>query len=255
MSLFANFDSLDPYAMFAAAIKRSRLAMREAFRVAFKAYVGAVALVDRHMYETMRHDDGTFELMGLEYVKATPRMSPGALERLHARAVALDRQADYQAAPVLLFADDALQRFAKGVLGKAPGLTEPGYGPEYGTHMGNVTLTRLLRAGTNAIRHVSEWDDSDIPFPYPSLADLPKKCAWRQPMESIEILQQVFGIGRSERIRDPASMRILIRIDGVLGTGKPAYSRYEQAVLKAAQEIASADGRASVRRLQGALKG
>lgn len=253
MSLFVNFDDLDPYTLFAAAVRRTRLAMCNAFDAAFKAYNDACSLLERHAYENIHDEHGVYELMGLEHVRKTPRMNPEALKQLHAQAVAEDRQADYQAAPVLLFADDALQRFAKGLLGRAPSVSAPGYGPEYRTNAGKVKLTRILRAGTNTIRHVSEWDDAGMPFPYPALGSLPAKSKWRQPMESIEIIQQVFGIGMHERIRDPVSMRILIRVDGVLGTGKPAYERFETAVLEAAFEIAAVKGEAATKLLREAL--
>lgn len=76
-----------------------------------------------------------------------PTVTRADLDQMYLDAQAEDLQADYQASIVILFADDALQRLAKGLLDKAPGL-HPGYGRAYN----GVPLTTLLRACTNALR-------------------------------------------------------------------------------------------------------
>jgi hypothetical protein len=211
--------------------------MKGAYDGAFAAHHRCTELLREHQWasydETLDPFSGAAQFTG-----ATPRQRPSRaqLDRMYVDAQAEDLQADYQASIVILFADDTLQRFAKGVLGKAPGL-EPGYGPAYRE---GVRLTTLLRAGTNGIRHVSEWDDSDLPFPYPDLSALPKKSRWRQPIDSITVIQRALGIGIYERVRDVVSMRVIIAVDGKLGTEPTDYARFEAAMVAAAEEIARA---------------
>lgn len=156
----------------------------------------------------------------------------------------------------MLFADDTLQRFAKGVIGTAPGLGS-GYGPEFGTHHGKVRLPAFLRAGTNAIRHVSEWEDHpwEIEHPgkiYPTLAEC-KNDRERKMMENIVVFQNVLGYGFHESIRDVQSMRILIQIDGKLGTEPPDYNRFEHMLIETALAIAKERGTDAPARLDAEL--
>lgn len=60
----------------------------------------------------------------------------------------------------------------------------------------------------------------------------------RRAMESIDILQRVFGLDVNSRIRDPVSLHILTGVDGRLGDGTP-YERFEGAMLAGAREIVS----------------
>jgi phage baseplate assembly protein W len=118
-------------------------------------------------------------------------------------------------------------------------LFDPGFGPTYRGH-GEVRLTTLLHAGTNALRHVSEWDDlSDLQrLPYPKLAELPERSKLYEPIRNIEVIQRAFGIGIHELIRQPISSRVLVLVDGQLGTAEPDYRRFEAAVIAAARDIA-----------------
>lgn len=257
MPRFLKLETLDPYELFASTMSTSRFAMRNAYSAAFEAHLRCSDLLRQHTWSQVDTDD-VFEQIGL-YDSGLPRRqvpSRTELDRMYAQAYAEDLQADYLAGVLLLFADDALQRFAKGVLGVAPGLGD-GFGPQYGDHRGKVRLTALLRAGTNAIRHVSEWDD----YPwnelhprkvYPTL----EECATdreRRILENIVVFQRVLGYGIHERIRDVQSMRILIQIDGRFGTEEPNYDRFEEAVLATAREIASANGPAASVCLENAL--
>jgi hypothetical protein len=133
--------------------------MSNAYDAAFDAYQRCTELLQEHEWSQIDTDD-VFEQLGLYDSGATrwPTPSQEELQRMYAEAQAEDLQADYLAGVLLLFADDTLQRFAKGVIGTAPGLGS-GYDPEFGTRRGKVRLTAFLRAGTNAIRHVSEWED------------------------------------------------------------------------------------------------
>jgi hypothetical protein len=149
VSRFVKLEQLDPYRLFGSVVKRSRRGMKAAYDAAFTAYGRCNRLLDEHHWSRIDSDDAFFVQLGSthrEWGLRPRRTRPSAekLERIYAEAQAEDLQADYQASIVLLFADDALQRSARGVLGKAPGL-EPGYGPEYGTHMGVVKFTTLLR--------------------------------------------------------------------------------------------------------------
>ncbi len=236
MSRFVKLERLDPYTLFGSVLRRSRLAMKAAYDEAFAAHHRCTELFREHQWASFDDARGPFSVAS-QIAGALPqqRRSKEELDQMFVDAQAEDLQADYQASIVVLFADDTFQRFAGGVLGKGPGLN-PGYGPTYG---GGVQLTTLLRAGTNTIRHVSEWDDSSLPFPYPDPSTLPKKSPWRQPMESITVIQRAFGIGIHERIRDVVSMRVIVAVDGKLGTEPTDYTRFEAAIVQAAREIAA----------------
>ena len=119
------------------------------------------------------------------------------------------------------------------MLGKKIGLH--GYGPLYrGVH-----LTSLLRATTNCVRHVSEWED--YPFPYRDLKDAESNDE-RKAIQSILVLQQAYGIGRHERVRDFVSWHTVVTIDGLYGTQRPDYQRFEDALVEGARGIANAAG-------------
>lgn len=257
MPRFLKLDTLDPYELFASTMRTSRFAMRNTYAAAFDAHLRCSDLLRKHQWSQI-DTDNVFEQIGL-YDSGLPRRpgpSRAELDRMYAQAYAEDLQADHLAGVLLLFADDALQRFAKGVLGVAPGPSN-GFGPQYGDHRGKVNLTTLLRAGTNAIRHVSEWDD----YPwntlhprkvYPTLEECTNEKE-RRILENIVVFQKVLGYGIHERIRDVQSMRILIQIDGRFGTEDPDYDRFEEGVLAAAREIASASGPEALFCLQSAL--
>lgn len=244
MSRFLKLERPDPYRLFGAMVRRSRLGMKAAFDEAFAAYTRCEDLLNEHQWLSF---DDRKDVFGALHSRNASRsaVTRADLDQMYLDAQAEDLQADYQASIVILFADDTLQRLAKGLLGKAPGL-HPGYGGAYN----GVPLTTLLRAGTNALRHVSEWDDGTLPFPYPGVLELRAKAAektatkeqreWLQQMESIEIIQRAFGIGKHERLMDVVSMRIIIAVDGHLGsTDGPDYARFENALIGAALHIAA----------------
>ena len=240
MSQFLKLDHLDPFESFAAVIGRSRLAMSAAYDAAFAAHERCrKALEDHRWGSAARVGAFGFPVFADQRSSMWGAVGDEVLHRLWLDALAEDFQCDQQAAPVILVADDTLQRFAKGVLGKAPGVG-PGFGPEYGGHGGRaVSLTSLLRAATNALRHVSEWDDDpNLQFPYPAPADLEKGSKTPQALQSIYVLQRAFGIGRHEPIRDVVSMRVLVAVDGLFGTSTPDYARFESAVIQAAEQVA-----------------
>jgi hypothetical protein len=276
----------DPYKLFGAQFRRSRLAMETAYDDAFAAWDRRCELMKEHDWSS---DYGGMEVPWSDAYGGQPPALPRAdLDRMWDEALAENVLADCQASIVLLVADDAMQRFARGVLGE--NRDPAGYGPAYGApYKGLVQFTRLLRAGTNAVRHVSEWDD--IPWNdhhprlgglagvYPTLDDcklLESKgrlavddcidseqrknaetrlrifTSMRRAMESITVFQQVFGLGIGERIRDPVSFHIITAVDGRLGN-ETSYSRFEEAMLAAARDIAAQNGPDSIARLQGQL--
>ncbi len=166
---------------------------------------------------------------------------------LYANAEAEDVQADQQASLLILMADDALQRYSRELLGKS-GLY-PGYGPD---HFG-IKMTTLLRAGTNTLRHVSEWDEMFDTLPYPELDTLNKKDPRYQPMQSIEVLQRVFGYAKSDFVRGVVSWVVVARIDGQYGTATPEYQRFEQPLVEAAKEIAATKSMLALKELNDEL--
>ena len=283
MSGFVRLDGPDPYELFGAQFRRSRFALQTAYDEAFAAWDRRHELLREH---ELSSGYGGAEIPWLSAVGAETRTLPKAtLDRMWDDALAENVQADSQASIVLLVADDALQRFVRGVLGSER--RAEGYGPAYGApYKGLVKFTRLLRAGTNAIRHVSEWDDLPwrdyYPWPgggrdvYPPLDDCRQlerearsaldECAhpekrqaadarWRslasmrRAMESIDVFQRVFGIGVNSFVRDPVSFHIITAVDGRLGNGT-SYLRFEAAMLTAAREIATQRGPEAAAKLE-----
>src|SRR6202046_4613875 len=136
MTRFLKLDRQDPYLLFASTIEVSRLSMSNAYFAAFDAYERCSKLLQRYDWSSVDTDD-VFEELGLYDSRAArrPTVSQETRPRIYADAQAEDLQAEYIAGVLLLFADDTLQRFAKGVTGGAPGLGV-GYGKEFGTHRG-----------------------------------------------------------------------------------------------------------------------
>jgi hypothetical protein len=144
-----------------------------------------------------------------------------------------------------LAADELLQTLARGLAVPAR---------EHGPLINGVRFSTLLRTATNAIRHVTQWgDDPDLPFPYPSLASVPRDKEnnnLRQALRNIEVIQRVFGIGVHERLTDPVSFRVLVAADGQLGTADPDFRHFVRTLIETAESIAAAagtDARASLR--------
>jgi len=165
MSRFLNLHPPDPYRLFGAVLRRSRLGLTTAYDAAFEADRRCKELMLEHKWLSARGKPVGFPLFGGD-ADAARFPTAEQIERcdaLWAEAEAEDLQTDFQASIVLLWADDTLRRFERGVLERPPSFAR-GYGPTYGE---NVPLTTLLRAATNTLRHVSEWDDDeDLVFPY-----------------------------------------------------------------------------------------
>jgi len=252
MSTFVKLDDSDPYETFAVVMRRSRLGMNNAYLAAFAAHIRCAQLLQDHRWGTIGVSDAFgFPIFGVpEPVRQGP--SEAELHAMWLDALAEDFQADQQASPVILVADDSLRRLARGIWGKPPTINEGGYGPTYGR---GVTLTALLQAATNTLRHVSEWDETKTPsFPYQPPETFKKNSIAWKAMQSISIIQRAFGLGESGPIRDVVSMRVLIAVDGKLGTEAPSYKRFEEAVITAAREIAQAKGKTPARKLDEALQ-
>jgi hypothetical protein len=175
MSGFVRLDRLDPYELFGAQVRRSRLAIRTAYDEAFAAWDRRKELLQEHQWSSA-------------YGGQMATKFEADLDRMWDEAIAENIQADIQAGIVVLVTNDALQRFARGVLVSAS--RAEGYGADYGVpYKGTVKLTVLLRAAANSVRHASEWDDLPWdkyrpwpsatlgPFPtgvYPTLEDCAK---------------------------------------------------------------------------------
>jgi hypothetical protein len=193
-------------------------------------------------------DDFSLEALGGD----NHSFDPEEQKRVYADAEAEDIQADQQASILILMADDALQRYAGSLFGKAPGL-DPGYGPE----CRGVRLTTLLRAGTNTLRHVSEWDAMFTTLPYPTF-DFSNKEHQKdlrfQPMRSIQVLQKAFGYAINDFVRGPVSWAVVVSVDGQYGTAKPDYARFESTLIAAARDIAVAKSSAASKQLDDELR-
>lgn len=239
MSRFVNLHRPDPHRLFGAVLRRSQLGIRAGYDAAFAADVRCKELMEEERFLGARGQPFGFPVFGGD---ADTSRFPTAdiIERraaLWAEAQAEDLQTDFRASIVVLWADDMLRRFERDVLKREPSLAT-GFGPVYGE---NVPLTTLLQVATNTLRHVSQWDvDKEVRFPYePAKA---KSSAAKQAHRNIAVLQRAFGIGKHEPIREPVSWRVLVAVDGQLGTAPPDFGRFEAAIVAAAQAIAAQAG-------------
>jgi hypothetical protein len=168
--------------------------------------------------------------------------------RLHTLSYTQNVIVDLISTPLLLVADDALQRLGGALLGRHS--FDLAYGPRY-HHEKSAPLTQLLRAMTNCVRHVSEWNDSKtLTFPYFNEFE-PAKTArnWKtnkQAMQTIEILHANFGLGANGPITAAPTFMLLKLIEGRFGTPGvvPDYFRFETAIMQAAREMADDSGHA-----------
>jgi hypothetical protein len=244
MSRFVNLGNHDPYRLFAAVLARSRRGMEEAFYAAFAA--------DARCSQLMKEEQLLSISITPTAIGATAVETPVA-RALEYGAMSEERTSLRVAAQaedliVVLWADNILQRLARGVLGKRSNSSD-GYGPRYGSAQDPVPFTSMLRAATNTLRHVSEWDDNEeLCFPYEESTATSFNA--KMAIQNIRILSRVFGLCKNERIRDVVSWRLLVAVDGKLGTQPPDYRRFEKAVLAAAREIAAAAGDESIHRLE-----
>lgn len=241
MSRFVRLEVHDPYVTFVTTLRRLRPAIERAFYAAFEASDASNEAMRE--YQWSQFDDSYAEEVvgGMMPVITRSAVDP---EVLYATSIAEDSHCDMQATIVVLFADDLLQRFAHRVFGKKIGID--GYGP---LHRG-VHLTSLLRATTNCVRHVSEWED--LRFPYPELKDVADNDE-RVAIRNITVLQDAYGIGKHERIRDFVSWHTVVTIDGLYGTNPPDYQRFENALIEGARDIAGRAGGSAPSKLQAAL--
>lgn len=248
MGRILDFTDYDAFEQFAASAIGSRSVMQRAYLAAVEASDRCNASIKESLQ--LRLQDETLELMGLVAMSGDPVAREQRARQADVDAIVEDKNADWQASIVVLFADDVLRRFSRRVLNKKPTLNN-GYGPTYG---GGVRLTTLLQAGANAIRHVSEWDDDEmLTFPYEA-ATIAKGSNADRARRNIRIFQRAFGKGVHEPIREMQSWAILCTMDGLYGTHGPDYTRVEAAVIAAARDIASESGPSAVTSLNDALE-
>ena len=241
MPRFINPSRLNPHHLLASTLYRSRFAMKNAYLEAVRASDRCNDLMREMRFRRSSkslpqifRDFGSIDGLEIE--------PDGYADRSVADAQAEDIQCDQQSTLLILFADDALSRYASMLLGSGPSL-DPNAGREYGSTYNGVRLTSLLRAGTNAVRHCSEWDERFRTLPYPDINDprIKKGSADRRALQSIMIIQKAFGLGINELIRDVVSWRIVVTLDGQYGSPgiPPDYERFEKAIILGARDIAS----------------
>jgi hypothetical protein len=272
MSRYLKLGNSDPYQLFCAVLTRSRRGMQEAHRAAFEADARCSELQreERFLGFSQSSYGFPFPVYGGDPKEKGEHQSLDEIvarrDEIWIEAQAEDLFADQQASILILWADDTLRRFARGVLKTSPTFKK-GYGHTYGCWPAQsvpVPLTTMLRAATNTLRHVSEWDDNPaLVFPYQTFKPKTKQEKAlmseqqkrdynnaEQAIENIAILRQAFGIGVNEPIRDIVSWRTLVAIDGYLGTHPPDYQRFENALLTAAREMADEVGSESRKRIE-----
>jgi hypothetical protein len=272
MSRYLKMGNLDPHQLFCAVLIRSRRGMQEAHRAAFEADARCSELQREERFLGFAQSSYGFpipvfggDVTGSETGQSLEEIV-ARRDRIWIEAQAEDLFADQQASILILWADDTLRRFARGVLTMPPTFKK-GYGRTYGCWPPQsvpVPLTTMLRAATNTLRHVSEWDDNpELVFPYDKFERKTRQLKAlmseqqrrdynnaEQAIENIAILRQAFGIGVNEPIRDVVSWRTLVAIDGYLGTHQPDYQRFESAMLTAAREMADEAGSEARKQLE-----
>ncbi len=213
MTAFVRLLKPKPIPLFVTQLEAMRPALERAYLDACQAQSESCGLTDHLMRAAVSPDEQLDD-------------------SVRVRAYAEEVRANLQATVVLLSVDDALQRLGKAILGKPLGISRG-----FGAVCNGVALTRVLRATTNCVRHVSEWDDDqELVFPYASPAD-ESDPRLRRSVENIAILQQAFGIGKHERIWSAPAFALLSVIDGSFGTEDPDYQRVESKIIGAAREI------------------
>jgi hypothetical protein len=120
MSTFVKLDDSDPFETIAVIMRRSRLGMERAYLAAFAAHARCADLLRDHRWGTSAVDATSFPIFGSSEAIHVP--TEGELQGIWLEALAEDLQADLQAAPVILGADDSLRRFARGVFGRPLGI-------------------------------------------------------------------------------------------------------------------------------------
>ncbi len=73
----------------------------------------------------------------------------------------------------------------------------------------------------------------------PAPTPVPKKSRWRQPLESIAVIERAFGVGIHEALRDVVPMRTIVALDGKPGTEPTEYGRFEAAMISVAEKVAA----------------
>jgi hypothetical protein len=249
MPRFLNLNQLEDYDQLAHALRRARSPMERAYLASVEASNLCNDMLDESMYRSaMAQEYDALDMFMERPRSADPAKDMQKARELHVAADGEDMQADWQASVVVLFADDVLRRYKRRVLPKKR--QRESFGPTYND---GVRLTELLWAGGNAIRHASEWDDDeDLVFPYDP-AKIEKGSNQERAWGNIRVFQRAFGRGIHERIREQQSWAVLCTMDGLYGTHEPDYARIEEAIVKAAREIAEAAGRDALERLQAAL--
>jgi hypothetical protein len=218
MTAFVRPSKAPPIELFASMIRFSRPSLEAAYYSAFEAARARNAEMDRFMLDPLRGVELTHE----------------EAERSHIEAYRQDIRADQQSMIVLFVLDDSLQRLGRTLLGKAPGIAR-GFGRLYN----GVPLTTLLRATTNCVRHVSEWDDNEnLKYPYDVLDETDRDI--KMAIGNIRVLQEALGVGRHENIWAAPCFHVLAILDGKFGTEAANYDRLESAVMLAAREIVEA---------------
>ncbi len=247
MGSFIRLERLDPYQTFVSTLREGRPVMEKMYYGAFEAFTKRNDLLNESLWAQCNHGhDLEYELLGVSFNRYQPVGDP---LRLHSEAQIMDLQADQFASMVVCFGDDTIQRFRRSVLGGSAALY-PGYGP---TYLGE-RLSTILRVGSNAYRHVSEWDDMFERLPYPELCEVKEGSSKYQAVQNIQVIQRTFGIGKHDMIRDPISWRVICTIDGQFGSAPPSYDRFEEALIDAARDIASSGGKRAMATLAAELE-
>lgn len=246
MARILDIALYDAYQQFAGTIVDLRPVMTRAYLAAVDSSNRSNAALKESLQ--LQFGELAHEVVGLPAVEMDPEERAQRVRDLDLLALSEDRNSDWQASVVILFAHDALKRFSRQLLGKALGMAS-GYGPLYN----GVPLTTMLQAGAHAVRHISDWDDNPaLSFPYDEKR-IRKNRGAREAYRSIKVFQSVFGKGVYERFRQLQSWPVLCQMDGLYGTHRPDYARVERAIVTAASDIAAEKSQAAVAALTKAI--
>ena len=129
MASFVKMEWLDPYQLLASRLRLSRRPMALAFDEAFRAFLLCHEILNE---SRLARFDGSvaewyWDAMKGDHDIAQPDYD---FEGRQYEAQVEDNLSDWQASLVLLFADDALQDFARGLFGQNHRSLD-GYGPAY----------------------------------------------------------------------------------------------------------------------------
>jgi hypothetical protein len=227
-----NYENREPHEQLVASLNRVRAPLSYAYCLAFQAFERSRDLLRESecaadYYSGWGDQENATELQESAFTK--------------------DVEADMFASLAVLFAGDVLRRYHWELFHKHLTL-KGGYGRK---HNGDVTLTALLEAGGNAIRHASAWA-GNVRFPYPDDESklTPEE---KRALRSIRVIERAFGTIGAPIVNAPSWDIVFWMNAGDDHKPDENYDNYEKAIVLTALDMASAKSPEALAKLKAAV--